>query len=345
VLVIFLLSATAALAVESATCPVAAYEGELVKLNPSAFDPDPEIGPAGKLLWDFGPPFNAQGIWQTLKGQRGIYDFWLSVSDGELKDTQTACVELFPNNRNPVLEPVPEVTIIRGQSTKISATCTDPDGDPVEISYRFNGKDVAFILYEPPGTYDLSVTCTDGFGGVDTERSKVHILMPEEPERPKPKPAPIPVITEPKPTEVILDVPEPADPGVVEVVMPIVKHDVVEVRYPAECEPCDPDLVEMRYPAECNPCDQDLVEMRYPAECAPCEHEVEDVGLVIYDTMQDIDTTKDRSNIFTIESEPAPEPVPEPTPEPELVIIDDSKPCDDDLDRQKDISAIMGCCD
>lgn len=317
VVIILLASSLIAYSQQSAACPVAAYEGDLVQLDPEAIDPDPEIGPAGKLLWEFGPPFDDQGRWQTMKGQRGIFDFWVSVSDGELEDTEHACVELFPDNRNPVIAPLDEVFITRGENTRIDATCTDPDGDPVEINYRFDGKDVAYILYEPPGVYTLEVICTDGYGGVDVERTKLHIDMPASPPASKPEPVPSPA-SAPEPETVVLGGGEPQP---VELALPddgkvgkVVEHDVVEVRYPRECPPCPP---------------VDGIS-------------ADDIDVVVYGSLQDIDTTPDRSGTFVIEE--APKPAPAPAPEVVIGPEPEEEPCHEDVQRKMEISRVMGCC-
>jgi len=224
-LVLIILSlALSVVAYAQSSCGIVAYEGSRVVLNPAAYDPDPEIGPAGKLVWEFGPPFNDQAVWQTKKGQRGVFPFWVSVSDGEYKDTKKDCVELLVNNRNPVLLPIDEIYITRGDITKVSASCYDPDGDPVEMNYRFMGRDVAYIQYEPPGVYDVEVICTDGFGGVDSEKTKLHILMPQVIEESRPKVVFVPPAA-PKPTEIELVLPGAA------------KNDTLDVVYPA-CTPC-----------------------------------------------------------------------------------------------------------
>ncbi len=347
VLLILISLSSLTFAQTSTVCPIAAYEGDKVTLDPKAFDPDPEIGPAGKLIWAFGPPFNSQGVWQTIKGMRGIFNFWVSVSDGELKDTETACVEVLPNNRNPILEPVPEVFIIRGENTRIDATCIDPDGDVVEINYRFNGRDVAYILYEPPGTYNLDVTCTDGFGGIDSYRTKIHIDMPE-PEPAPPKPAPVPVV-----------IPETEDPGIVElqisdpgiVELQISDPGVVELRTSDVI--CGvvvpvPEPVELRTAPETVVCEvvlpkPEIIEVRYPQECPPCPPEsVGDIDVVVYGTIQDVDTTKADSDTFTLTvQETIPEPAPEPAPEPEVVESEEYF-CHPDIERKEEVSKIMG---
>jgi len=380
-----------AVAQTSETCSVAGYEGDRIVLNVDAYDPDPEIGPAGRLIWEFSSPFDDRGVWQTLKGMRGIFDFWVSVSDGELKDVKNDCVELFPNNRDPILEPVPEVYITRGDNTRIDATCHDPDGDPVTINYRFDGKDVMYILYEPPGTYNLDITCTDGFGGVDSYRTKIHIDMPPPPE-PEPKPAPViyeepepdhqPVVMAEEPQPVELHLPEeivcpPVEPDVIEVVTPkedvcdpdpevieVVHYrepvcdprpEVVEVVHTKEvvCDPrpevvevvhtkevvCDPrpEVVEVVHTKESSACpdpekpEPDVVEITYQQ---PCER-VYDIDVVMYDTLQEIDTTSADSEMFELEQSDRPG--------------DDSAEeepdyCHEDIERKMEISEVMGCC-
>ncbi|MBT7902403.1 hypothetical protein HN587_00970 [Candidatus Woesearchaeota archaeon] len=160
-------------------CGIVVYEGDLVQLDPEAQDPDSDIGPAGELIWEFGSPFDSAGIWQTKKGQRGIFDFWVSVTDGEFTDVRNACVEVLNNNQNPIIEYVDSVKMIRGQSKTLNSYCYDPDGDIVSVSYAVNGREINSLNYEPPGLYYVDVICEDGFGGVDTARTTVEVLMPE----------------------------------------------------------------------------------------------------------------------------------------------------------------------
>jgi hypothetical protein len=304
-----IISSFVAYSQESATCPVAAYEGTVVKLNPAAFDPDIEIGPAGRLIWEFGPPFNASGMWQTTKGKRGIFDFWVSVTDGELKDTEYSCVEVLPYNKNPVLAPVNDVYITRGQATNIEASCYDPDGDAVEINYRFNGKDVAYIMYEPPGVYPLEVLCTDSYGGIDTKKASLHILMDS-------------VADYPKPTQQVIvpSVPQTAEK--------------VELVLPASQKLSQVDLI---LP---NASQQGIIEVKTPAECPPCPVSDNDVGIgevevVIYDSIYGLDSQGNRSNTFIIESEGDAGSV-----QPAA-----SSGCEEGLERKNEINTVLGCCE
>lgn len=194
----------------SDVCPIAVYEGEKVKLAPAAYDPDPEIGPAGEFLWSVSRPFDEKGEWQTTKGKRGIFNFWLKVSDGELYDTEYSCVEVLPNNRDPVLLPISDLTITKGESTKLYATCSDPDGDQVKIDYYVNGKNMQYLLYQPPGTYRFTVMCTDGYGGADYQSATLTVkeTIPQTIIKKVKKIVNIPV-EEPTPVETEIVMPEP----------------------------------------------------------------------------------------------------------------------------------------
>ncbi len=196
ILVIFLFSSSTI--AQAAQCPIVVNAGEKVQLQPEAYDPDPEIGPAGRLIWGFSEPFDKTGAWQTTKGDVGIYNFFVTVSDGELSDTKHSCVEVLPNNRPPVLQPLQEVYITAGEQTTIPVSCYDPDGDKVDIEFAFRGYPVAYIYYEQPGDYSLRVTCSDGYGGVDSKTTTVHIVEAQKPQLPRPIPT---VVTQPQPQQ------------------------------------------------------------------------------------------------------------------------------------------------
>jgi hypothetical protein len=248
-LVVFILlsSSISSSIVCALSCPIVVYEGQSVVLDPDAYDPDPEIGPAGRLVWEFGQPFNNKGAWQTKKGQRGIFDFWVSVSDGEFSSVNYSCVEVLPYNLPPVLEEISPFELVRGESKKIEAVCTDPDGDAVEITYRFNGKDVSYVLYEPPGVYSLEVVCSDGFGGSDTKETSVTILMPEPEFVPIKKPEPVSVDESIRVNEIL--------PETVELVLPEskaqnVSEDELAVIYTIgsyNCPPCPSEDIIVAY--------------------------------------------------------------------------------------------------
>ncbi|HII71336.1 TPA: hypothetical protein HA265_01120 [Candidatus Woesearchaeota archaeon] len=297
-MVLLVLAGTAS--AQMVNCPIKVYEGQKVQLTPEAFDPDPEIGPAGELLWSFSEPFSSTGAWQTEKGKRGIFPFYVTVSDGELSDTKQSCVEVLPNNRAPVLDPVPEVTVMMGQDMNIQVMCYDPDGDQVYIDYEFNGHPIAYIYYEQPGDYPLRVICSDGFGGVDSEMTTLHVLAQErEPytvpyavtptttvvSEPEPEPVVIPfplpgiVEVEEEPLEIVEPVQGKCPLGYVEEV--ILKYEPVYTQQPVQ-QPCPlvqqqaPQQVEIVQQPVQQPCPltqqqtPQQVEVVYPTASSPC---------------------------------------------------------------------------
>jgi len=171
-----LLLGISVVAADTDVCPVTVYEGQPVQLDPEAYDPDMEIGPAGKLLWSFSRPFDDNGLWQTRKGDSGIRYFFATVSDGQYSDTRKFCVNVLSQNRDPVLDPLPEIAVTIGENFKITPSCYDPDGDAVFFDYEFKGHPVAFISYDEPGDYPLKVICSDGFGGMDSKTTMLHVL-------------------------------------------------------------------------------------------------------------------------------------------------------------------------
>ncbi|HII71337.1 TPA: hypothetical protein HA265_01125, partial [Candidatus Woesearchaeota archaeon] len=90
-------------------CEFIVNEGETVQLQPEGYDPDPEIGPAGKLVWTFYPPFDNKGVWKTSKGDAGITESKIKLSDGELYDLRTFCVEVLSTNDAPRLSPLDDI--------------------------------------------------------------------------------------------------------------------------------------------------------------------------------------------------------------------------------------------
>lgn len=121
------------------TCEMTVTEGEMVKINTAAFDPDSDVGPSKELIWYFSPPLDGVGRWQTQGGDAGIYPVSVSVSDGQYKDTVNFCIEVLPRtvfqgNEIPSLE-ADDITVVEGDVAVIRATSRDPEGMPVTIMF------------------------------------------------------------------------------------------------------------------------------------------------------------------------------------------------------------------
>lgn len=79
-------------------------ETENVVLKPEAFDPDEDV-----LNFTISEPIGNSGIWQTTYDDAGIYNVNVTVSDGELQDTQVVKVTVINVNRPPVIENIIKV--------------------------------------------------------------------------------------------------------------------------------------------------------------------------------------------------------------------------------------------
>ncbi len=157
-------------------CEFVVNEGETVRLAPEGYDPDPDIGPAGRLIWTFYEPFSSSGVWRTVKGDAGKTWSKVKLSDGELYDEREFCVEVLKTNSPPVLSGLRDVTAKEGDRIKISPRCTDPDGDKVTITISgWMTSDVKTADYDDAGTHEVTVTCTDPDGEKDTETITVSV--------------------------------------------------------------------------------------------------------------------------------------------------------------------------
>ena len=139
-------------------------------------DPDPEIGPAGELLWTFYTPLDKDGEWQTETGDTGRHDTRVTVSDGELSDTQAFCIEVMSGNHAPVLERIADILAAEGETVEIDASCTDEDEDDVTITYSgWMDDDSKRVGYSDEGEHTVTVKCTDTEGASDSQRVTVTI--------------------------------------------------------------------------------------------------------------------------------------------------------------------------
>ena len=162
---------------EDGECPFIVTEGDFVKIRPEAVDPDPEIGPAGELLWTFYQPLDDEGEWQTEIGDAGRHDTKVTVSDGELSDTQAFCIEVMSGNHAPVLEHIADILAKEGETVRIDASCTDEDEDDVAMTYSgWMDDDSKRAGYSDEGEHTVTVKCTDTQGASDSQTVTVTII-------------------------------------------------------------------------------------------------------------------------------------------------------------------------
>ncbi|MBW2965071.1 hypothetical protein KY363_06445 [Candidatus Woesearchaeota archaeon] len=161
---------------KSGECEFTVDEGETVRLTPKGYDPDPDVGPAGKLIWTFYNPFDKNGVWRTQKGDAGVHQSKIRLSDGELYDEASFCVEVIQTNRPPVLSGLRDISAKEGDKITLRPTCTDPDGDKVVITISgWMTSDTKTLGYDDAGQHKVTVTCTDTSGEKDTETVTVTV--------------------------------------------------------------------------------------------------------------------------------------------------------------------------
>lgn len=137
-------------------------------------------------FWVNGLPGGAQ--WDEVSGtvtwtptllQSGTYTLDCGVSDGSFEDVQQLVIEVLENDVDPVLDPVGNIGVDEGELLSVSLNAVDPSsggrvlfsavGLPVGAELFEGG----LLYYEPgydaSGSYDVTVTATDGTGNTDTE--------------------------------------------------------------------------------------------------------------------------------------------------------------------------------
>jgi hypothetical protein len=108
----------------------------------------------------------------------GVYEFELTVSDGELAARDTVRVTVGAANVAPTVDAGADQAVTLGAAATVTATAADPDGDPLTFAWTVtsrptgstaapNPTNAATVSITPDlaGAYVLQVTVTDGRGG------------------------------------------------------------------------------------------------------------------------------------------------------------------------------------
>ena len=133
-------------------------EGETIRLRPKAMDPDDD-----NLAYTFSEPLDAEGEWQTASGDAGEYPVTITVSDGRSTAARKVTIIVTPLNNPPVLEVDSEIVVPEGSTVLIDARATDPDNDPVQVTYGGWMADRSKKTgYTDAGSYKVVVTASDG---------------------------------------------------------------------------------------------------------------------------------------------------------------------------------------
>lgn len=156
---------------ESGVYKVTVDEGELVKVELNAKDPDGD-----SLEFTFEKPLDSNGEWQTEMGDDGKYYTTVVVSDGENNVEVDVLIEVLSVNEDPVLETLSDITVDEGDTVKIRPKATDADGDELTFSYSgWMRSDTYTTDYDDSGSHKVTVKVSDGMGGEDSQSITVTV--------------------------------------------------------------------------------------------------------------------------------------------------------------------------
>ncbi|MBD3209267.1 hypothetical protein GF367_02525 [Candidatus Woesearchaeota archaeon] len=142
---------------EDITYTMRVVEGDLVKIDLEAIDPDGDA-----VEYEFTEPINPQGRWQTQIGDEGSYLVTVTASDGKLATSEDVLVVVERANRAPIIECPETLTIKEGELLVIDCNIYDEEGDSILVSYEgWTTSSSKRTTYDDAGEYTILVRATD----------------------------------------------------------------------------------------------------------------------------------------------------------------------------------------
>ncbi|PIN86047.1 hypothetical protein COV19_06875 [Candidatus Woesearchaeota archaeon CG10_big_fil_rev_8_21_14_0_10_44_13] len=146
-------------------------EGQLITLKATGEDPDGD-----KVTYTFSPPFDADGKWQTKVGDKGTYSIKVIASDGKSTTTKTFDVAVNEKNKAPVLEAIPRMTVVAGETVTLTPKAADPNSDELIITYSGWMNAPAYATTDNDiGLHEVTVTVSDG-EFTDSETATIDVV-------------------------------------------------------------------------------------------------------------------------------------------------------------------------
>lgn len=136
------------------------YEGEKVSFpNLQATDPDGD-----PIKYTFTTPLDAQGEWQTKKGDAGNYKVTITASDGKNEVSQDVLIIVKkPNNYLPKIEEIDTIIVDEGEEIELNPIVVDEDNDEIKITVSGWMKETKYKTnYEDSGDHKIIITASDG---------------------------------------------------------------------------------------------------------------------------------------------------------------------------------------
>ena len=118
-------------------------------------------------------------IARRIHAMNRLFTIIVDASSNNLTTTQEITIRVFNKNRAPVLDDIPEVVVLAGETIQYELTASDPDND--SLSFSFDGFREGYqVTNADAGIYNVKVTVSDGFL-TDTKSVKVKVLGKNEP--------------------------------------------------------------------------------------------------------------------------------------------------------------------
>lgn len=134
-------------------------EEELVEIGVRGVDPDGDA-----IEYTFSHPLDENGAWQTARGDVGIYEVYITATDGDKSLTKSIVIEVLKANDAPLINIDDEITVFEGETVVLDVTITDADPAD-EPTYSISGwmqttsKETGF---DDAGEYIVTIKATDG---------------------------------------------------------------------------------------------------------------------------------------------------------------------------------------
>jgi hypothetical protein len=142
---------------------VTGTEGDLIKLNLKAVDPDS----GDKITYEYSRPFNDNGLWQTKDGDAGKYLVKVTASDGKSSSSADVLVIITPSNKAPIIDCLDNIVVKEGDTVELKCNFFDKENDPLVIEYSGWMTSTTYTTnYESAGKHKVFVTVSDGFHNV-----------------------------------------------------------------------------------------------------------------------------------------------------------------------------------
>ncbi|MCP4171811.1 MAG: PKD domain-containing protein, partial [Fuerstiella sp.] len=180
-------SAAMTLTIGSSAGPVAKFSvsGVYSAGRPVNFDGSLSSGSIVSYSWNFGDENTETGVQAVhTYTQAGQFSVVLRVTDsaGAWSEAHGKITVTDEPNQNPGVRITCPATGIVNEAAAFSAAGTDPDGDDLSYSWNFGDSTAgtgasASHTYASAGTYDVTVTVSDGYGGEVSDTCRTEIIQ------------------------------------------------------------------------------------------------------------------------------------------------------------------------